>query len=89
MRSELKYLYKFRYHARYDQSGSERELCWVYIGRSEDKATVNGNEIAEWRFIDPAELESEMSREPESFTPWFKMEWERIAKEYKLELSTL
>ena len=89
MRSELKYLYKFRYHAKYGQSGSERELCWVYIGKSEDNVSVNGNEIAEWRFIDPAELESEMSREPEGFTPWFIMEWERIAKEYKLELSNL
>lgn len=89
MRSELKYLYKFKYHASYEQSGSEKEFCWVYAGKSTDNIKVNDNEIAEWRFVDPGQLESEITLEPDNFTPWFKMEWERIASEYEHELSNL
>ena len=89
IRGELQYLYKFRYHAKYGEAGSERESCWVYVGKSDDEVSVNGNEIAEWRYIDPEVLGSEMSTEPETFTPWFKMEWERIVKDFRNELSKL
>ena len=89
MQSELKYLYKFKYHARYGETGSEREYCWVYAGKSNDRVTVNGNEVADWRFIDPAQLEREMANQPGSFTPWFKMEWQRISSAHRHELSNL
>ena len=53
MTSTLKFLYKFQYQAPFGDLGSEHELCWVYIGYSEDKVRANENEIAAWRFIDP------------------------------------
>src|SRR5207237_3693601 len=34
LRCELHFLYKFQYHARFKDVGSERELCSVYIGRT-------------------------------------------------------
>lgn len=89
MKSHLKFLYKFQYHAQYGQAGSERELCWVYVGKSSDPVSVNGNEVAAWRFVEPTQLNQEMIQRPETFTPWFKMEWERITNEYDHELSTL
>ena len=78
----LEYLYRFTYHALYGDRGAERESCWVFAGRSSDEVRPNSNEIVSWRFIAPADLDQEISAEPESFTPWLKMEWEKLRGPY-------
>lgn len=80
---ELHFLYKFEYHANFGEAGSEHELCWVYVGRSDEDVVVNRNEIEQWRFISPEELDREMSEQPGHFTPWFKMEWQQVRERYK------
>ena len=82
LRADLRYLYKFRYQAAYDDVGSEHELCWVYAGTSADPVRANANEIAAWRYIAPGALDREMSAHPERFTPWMKLEWTRIRQEF-------
>ena len=74
----LHYLYKFKYHAIYEAVGAEREYCWVYAGRYDGLPDVNLNEIAEWRYIDSAELDAEIAAMPEAFTPWLKLEWAQL-----------
>ncbi|MEE8118659.1 MAG: isopentenyl-diphosphate delta-isomerase, partial [Gammaproteobacteria bacterium] len=59
----------------------------VYIGYSEDKVRANENEIAAWRFIDPDALDAETSADPSRFTPWFKLEWDRLRKDFDQELT--
>lgn len=81
-KTPLKYLYKFTYHARFGEIGSERELCSVYIGRYVQQVHPNPNEIAEWKFVSVGELEADMNRRPQDYTPWFKMEWERLRSEF-------
>lgn len=78
MQSSLQFLYKFTYHAPFRDLGSERELCWVYIGRGHGDPEVNSNEISAWRWIDPDDLDRELDSDPEAFTPWFKLEWSRL-----------
>jgi isopentenyl-diphosphate delta-isomerase len=80
--SRLTYLYKFQYQARFKDVGSENELCSVYVGKSNQTIKTNPNEISEWRFIDPEKLEQEIKEFPDRFTPWFKMEWERLRSEH-------
>ena len=87
--SDLRYLYKFEYQAQYDDTGAEHELCWVYIGTTTDSVRVNANEIADWRFISPRNLDAEMASKPDTFTPWFKMEWARIKHDHGANLATL
>lgn len=83
MRSDLQFLYKFDYHANFGDVGSERELCWVYIGLSNEDPVVNRTEISAWRWISPDELDAELAAEPESFTPWLKLEWTRLRNQYQ------
>lgn len=85
----LRFLYKFEYHAQFDADGAEHELCWVYAGRSSELPRVNPNEIAATRSIAPAALDAEMAVRPESFTPWFKLEWTRIRREHAADLAAL
>ncbi len=87
--TRLKFLFKFQYQARFGQVGSENELCSVYVGRYDGPVQVNAREIAEWEWITVEELEKEMQEHPERFTPWFKMEWERMRREYWPEISAL
>lgn len=82
LESEPQFLYKFTYHARFGDIGSERELCWVYAGRHGGKAVIHPDEIATIRYVTPAELSTEIEAEPDCFTPWFKMEWQRIQRDY-------
>lgn len=76
------FLYKFQYHARFNDVGSERELCWVFAARCNGEVAAHPEEIAAWRWISPAALTEEISADPDSFTPWLKMEWEVIRREY-------
>jgi len=78
----LEFLYKFKYHAQYGAVGAEHEYCWVYVGRYDGPVDVNVSEIADWRFIDIAGLNEELAREPNSFTPWFKMEWAHLQRHF-------
>jgi isopentenyl-diphosphate delta-isomerase len=75
---ELRFLYKFEYHARFNTQGSERELCSVLAAISDDVPAPDPAEIAAWRYLAPAELSAEIAREPERFTPWLKLEWAEI-----------
>ena len=74
----LEFLYKFKYHAQYGAVGAEHEYCSVYYGRYDGPVDVNVSEIADWRFVGVSALERELSVAPETFTPWFKMEWVHI-----------
>jgi len=76
------YLYKFKYHAQFGAAGAEHELCSVYYGRYDGSVDVNVNEIAAWRFVGVEALERELAAAPETFTPWFKMEWVHIKANY-------
>jgi len=79
---DLTYLYKFQYQSKFGENGSENELCSVYIGKSNELPQVNPNEISDWRYISIDELNKELIKSPESYTPWFKMEWKTITEKY-------
>ncbi|MDH3715879.1 MAG: isopentenyl-diphosphate Delta-isomerase [Gammaproteobacteria bacterium] len=76
--AKLSFLYKFQYRARYRDVGTEHEVCWVYTGTSDDQVQANGHEIAEWGFVDPLQLGRELADNPDSYTPWLKLEWAEL-----------
>lgn len=78
----LEYLYRFEYVARYQDLGSEHELCSVFAGRVNDDPVVNPTEVAAWRWITPAALSAELAQHPDRFTPWFQLEWQHICREF-------
>ena len=80
--ASLHYLYKFIYSAPFGDVGSERELCHVYAGISDESPNANDNEVQAWRYIDAASLDCELREKPDAFTPWFKQEWLEIKSTY-------
>lgn len=80
----LRFLFKFQYQARFGDAGAENELCSVYAGRYAGPVHPDAREIMEWRWLDPATLDAQMSRRraADRFTPWFRLEWERIRRDH-------
>jgi isopentenyl-diphosphate delta-isomerase len=82
IRSGLEFVYKFTYQAAYGCRGAEHELCWVYVGRTDETVIANRNEIAATRFLTADELRVALSTEADKFTPWFKLEWQRLEHDH-------
>lgn len=80
--AELEFVYKFAYRARFDASGSENELCWVFLGRTAETPAPNSREIANTRWVAAEHLQGELESAPDEFTPWLKLEWRRLAEDY-------
>ncbi len=76
------FLYKFRYQARFGDVGSEHELCYVYAGYPRGPVTVDPAEIADHRWIGPDDLTRAIATDPDRYSPWMKMEWQRISAEF-------
>ena len=74
----VEFTFKFEYRAEFKDVGTEHELCWVYVGQTEATPVVNTAEIAAWRWIDPTDLDVTLREDPNSYTPWLKMEWARL-----------
>ena len=86
----LHFLFKFQYQAQFDAAAAERELCSVFIGRANGRVRVDRAEIHAWRWISTAELEAEMDGPPAArFTPWFRIEWERVWRDHRPALLAL
>ncbi len=83
---ELRYLYKFVYQAKFGDIGSENENCWVFAGHFNGELNVDTDEISDWRFISPDKLTDEISANGEIYTPWLKLEWQRITADYLTDL---
>jgi isopentenyl-diphosphate delta-isomerase len=85
----LHLLFKFQYHARFKNIGSENEMCAVYIGKTNGVVRVNHMEIVEWKYIDLKKLNKNIAAQPHDYTPWFKMEWEQIQMHYHIDIENI
>jgi isopentenyl-diphosphate Delta-isomerase len=82
IRARLEFVYKFTYQASYGRLGGEHELCWVYLGRTDEPVAANRNEIAATRFVTGEQLFRALADEPERYTPWFRLEWETLERDH-------
>ena len=86
----LHFLFKFQYQAQFDAGGAEHELCSVFIGRSNDPVRVDPAEVHAWRWVNPSALQAEMQGPgAATFTPWFRLEWDRVWREHRPAVSAL
>ena len=90
IRCPLQFLFKFQYHAQFDATGSEHEVCSVFIGTCSDPVIANREEILAWHWVSPEALQRQLNcLEARQFTPWFKMEWARIWRDHREALMGL
>jgi len=83
VKATLEFVYKFQYQANYQDLGAEHELCHVFLGRLLNDAAANPTEISALRFVNAADLDQEFIEQPERFTPWMKLEWQRLNSDHR------
>lgn len=80
--ASLEYVYRFCYTADYGEAGAENELCHVFLGRVDGDVRPNDSEISRIRFVSANDVQRELDKRPEHFTPWFKQEWGELQENY-------
>ncbi len=78
----LRRVFRFVYQAAFGASGSEHEACSVYVGRLSRPVAADADEIAELRFVSAEEVDDALAHEGESYTPWFRIGWQRLRREH-------
>ena len=86
VQTELRYLYKFVYHAEFGDVGSEYENCWVFAGHFDGQLSINEDEISATRFLTPDELTAELENNGDIYSPWLKLEWKKIRQDFLTDL---
>ncbi|KFF00816.1 isopentenyl-diphosphate delta-isomerase [Chryseobacterium formosense] len=82
IKAELSEKFYFIYKADVGGGLWEHELDHVFTGIYNSDFNLNVDEVEEIRFISLEDLETEMAKNPEEFTEWFKI----ILEEYKHNL---
>ena len=72
--TRLKELFSFLYRASDVGSGlTEHEFDHVFYGEFDGDPRPNPDEIEDWKWVDVAELMSDLENNPHCYTPWFKI----------------
>jgi isopentenyl-diphosphate delta-isomerase len=74
----LEYLFNFIYKAPFDNGLTEHELDHVMLGRYEGDPVINPEEVASWKWMNIEEINSDLKNNPDSYTVWFAIIFERF-----------
>lgn len=85
--AEVEFVYSFCYEAKFQNLGSENELCHVFLGKVDGQVRPNESEIESVRYLSVEALSSELECAPERFTPWLQLEWRALRSEYAEDLA--
>jgi len=59
---------------------SENEFCVLLTGKLEGPVKPNPDEIMETKYLTEDELGADMSKNPDEYTPWFKIAFEKYSQ---------
>lgn len=74
----LLYWFCFTYRAELDNGLVEHEYDHVFIGITDDQPIPDPTEVAAIKYIDREALEDDIKQNPELYSEWFKLCFERI-----------
>ncbi|MDC6364275.1 MULTISPECIES: isopentenyl-diphosphate Delta-isomerase [Flavobacteriaceae] len=76
--TELKELFSFVYKAPFDNGLTEHEFDHVMMGSYNDSPNINTEEVADWKWMRPSDIKKDIAVQPEQYTAWFKIIFERF-----------
>ena len=74
----LEFVYRFEYHAAWNDQFAEHELCSVFVGQVASDPIVNKTEICDWKWVEPDAMEEMVASANRQLTPWLKLEWPEV-----------
>ena len=76
--TELEELFSFIYKAPFDNGLTEHELDHVMVGVYNERPKINPTEVANWKWMHPEDIKNDISSNPDRYTAWFKIIFERF-----------
>ena len=77
---DLQHQFSFIYRAELENGLTEYELDHVFFGIVNDKPNINPVEVSDWKYIDLKKVEEDLTKNPEKYTIWFKIIFERVVQ---------
>jgi len=81
--TDLKEIFSFIYKAKLGNL-VEYEFDHVFLGRFQGNPKPDKKEVEDWQWIKPADLGADIKKNPQKYTPWFKIIFNKVKKEIKI-----
>jgi isopentenyl-diphosphate Delta-isomerase len=78
---ELSEIFQFTYHVKLENGLYEHEFDHVFFGTYNQDPTPNPEEVEDWKWIDLAELSSDIVLHPDDYSYWMKLVLDRVIQE--------
>lgn len=75
---ELEEIFSFSYRVDFPNGLTENELDHVLIGKSDSRPKPDPKEVEQWKWINLKTLRTEIRKNPEIYTYWFKVLLEKL-----------
>jgi len=72
--------FHFIYKAEFDNGLTEHELDHVMLGYYNGEPAINPQEVVSWKWIDMEVLKKDIIDNPEEYTAWFKIIFDRFVE---------
>ena len=73
--------FAFTYKADVENGLTEHEFDHVFTGTYEGQIEADSSEVADVRYLDMEQISADLEKNPEKFTAWFRLAFERIRGE--------
>lgn len=78
--AELKEIFSFTYQQELENNLTEHEFDHVFAGITDDKPDPHPEEVMDYKFIKFEKIQNEINSNPDEYTAWFKLIFERVGK---------
>ncbi|WP_222983625.1 isopentenyl-diphosphate Delta-isomerase [Flagellimonas meishanensis] len=83
--AELRELFSFIYKAPFDNGLTEHELDHVMMGVYNGVPDINPSEVADWKWMALEDIKADISNNPDQYTAWFKIIFEKFYEHLTLK----
>ena len=78
--TSLEPMFSFVYKAKFENGLTEHEFDHLLLGYYDKTPFINTIEVSEWKWMSLDKIDVEIKKNPEDFTIWFKIIFERFYK---------
>tara|TARA_R110002096_G_scaffold132768_2_gene283222 strand:+ start:61086 stop:61607 length:522 start_codon:yes stop_codon:yes gene_type:complete len=80
---EIEKMFDFVYKAELDQGLTEHELDHLFVGYYNGEPIINPEEVEDWKKMSLNEVEEDIKNQPQYYTEWFKIIFDRFLREVR------
>lgn len=74
----IKEIFSFIYKVKLGEKLYEHEYDHVLTGKFDGNPSPNPREVSDWKWVTISELEKDIENNPDSYTYWFKISFDRV-----------